>query len=352
MLLERLSNAFGPSGCEQEVRGLILEAIADDIDEHRVDALGNLITLRRARTGSASGPHRRIMVAAHMDEVGLMITHIETHIEREGWLRFVPVGGVDARVLPAKAVVIGPKRVPGVIGTKPIHLLRKDERKKVTRIEDLYIDIGVSDRSQAEASVQVGDYAVFNTRFCKMKGSPLRAVKGKAFDDRAGCAVLAQLLKQDYAFDLYATFTTQEEVGLRGARVAAYAVEPDVAFVLEGTICDDTPKKRDVSSVTQMGKGPAITIMDRSIIVDKRLVKLLLKCADVLGIPHQLKQPAAGSTDAGAIHLAREGIPTAVVSVPSRYIHSPVCMLSLSDLEHTVSLMAEALHRLEGGLPE
>ena len=348
MLLERLSNAFGPSGCEAEVRDIILDAIKDDIEEHRVDALGNLIALRKARGSSTKGFPRRIMVAAHMDEVGLMITHIE----KEGWLRFTRVGGVDARVLLAKAVVIGEKRIPGVIGIKPIHLMREDERTKMPRIEDLYIDMGSSDRSQAEKLVKVGDYAVFSTRFAAMKESPLRAVKGKAFDDRVGCAVLAELLKQSYAFDLYATFTTQEEVGLRGAQVAAYAVEPDVAFALEGTVCDDMPKKRDVSPGTRMGQGPAITIMDRSVIVDKRLVKLLLQCADKLDIPHQFKQSVTGGTDAGAIHLAREGIPAAVVSVPSRYIHSPVCMLSLSDLEHTVTLMTEALHRLEGGLPE
>lgn len=348
MLLERLSNAFGPSGCEEEVRDLILEAIKDDVDECRVDALGNLIALRRARAASTKRFPQKVMVAAHMDEVGLMITHIE----KEGWLRFSNVGGIHSRVLTAKAVVVGSQRVPGVIGTRPIHLLQEDERAKLPRIQDLYIDIGASDRSRAEQLVKVGDYAAFATKFTMVKESTLRAVKGKAFDDRAGCAVLAELVKGDYAFDLYSAFTTQEEVGLRGAQVAAYSVEPDVAFVLEGTVCDDTPKKRDVSSVTQMGKGPAITVMDRSVIVDKRLARLLLNSADDLGIPHQFKQSVTGGTDAGAIQLSREGVPTAVVSVPSRYIHSPVCMLSLSDLEHTVTLMTEALHRLEGGLPE
>jgi putative aminopeptidase FrvX len=348
LLLEKLSNAFGPSGCEEEVRAVILESIRERIDEHRVDALGNLIALRKARKKPQKESPHRVMVAAHMDEVGLMITHIE----KDGWLRFHPVGGIDPRVLLAKALVVGPQRVRGVIGMKPIHLLEEEERKRVNQLRELYIDIGASDRSEAEQFAKVGDYAVFATQFALAKDSPLRAAKGKAFDDRAGCTVLAGLLDDDYAFDLYAAFTTQEEVGQRGARVAAYAIEPDVAFALEGTVCDDMPKKRDVSPVTRMGGGPAITIMDRSVIVDKRLVRLLVRCAEELGIPHQFKRAVAGGTDAGAIHLTREGVPSAVVSVPSRYIHSPVCMLSLADLENTVALMTEALHRLEGGLPE
>ena len=348
MLLDKLTNAFGPSGCEEEVRGVLLEGIREHIDEHRVDALGNLIALRKARKKPQRDWPRKVMVAAHMDEVGLMVTHIE----KEGWLRFHPVGGIDPRVLLAKRVLVGPQRVPGIIGTKPVHVLSEEERQRVSQPRELYIDIGACDRSQAEESTKVGDYAAFATQFALAGDGPLRAAKGKAFDDRAGCAVLAELLQVDLAFDLYAAFTTQEEVGQRGARVAAYAIQPDVALVLEGTVCDDMPKKRDVTPVTRMGHGPAITFMDRSVIVDKRLVRLLVDCAEDLGIPHQFKQAVAGGTDAGAIHLTRSGVPTAVVSVPSRYIHSPVCMLSLVDLENTVALMTEALKRLEGGLPE
>ena len=193
--------------------------------------------------------------------------------------------------------------------------------------------------------VKVGDYAAFDVSFAEL-GGELRTVKGKAFDDRAGCAVLIELLRQDYSIDLHAAFTVQEEVGLRGARVAAYSIAPDLAFVLEGTICDDHPKKRDVSPTTKLGAGPAITIMDRSVIADRRLVQLLVDTAKQNGIPYQFKQPGLGGTDAGAIHLAREGVPATVVSIPSRYIHAPTCLLSLNDLDNAVRLMRAALGKV------
>jgi endoglucanase len=337
LLLKELSEALGVCGHEDAVRDLIREEIDGLVDECRIDALGNLIGLKK---GSAPSP-RKVMVSAHMDEIGLMILHIES----DGTLRFRPVGGIDARVLLAKAVLVGDKRVPGVIGVKPIHLLEKKERQQVLRHEQLGIDIGASSKEQAEKLVKIGDYAAFDVQYADL-GGVLRTVKGKAFDDRAGCAVLIELLRADYAFDFYGVFTIQEEVGGRGAKVAAYAIAPELAFVLEGTICDDLPKKRDVSPTTKLGAGPAITIMDRSMISDRRIVRLLSDTAHDEGIPHQFKQPGLGGTDAGPIHLAREGVPTGVVSVPSRYIHSPACILSLEDLDNTVRLMEKTLTRV------
>ncbi len=337
MLLKELSEVFGVSGHEGAVRQLILEAIKDLVDEHRLDALGNLIALKK---GSGKAP-RKAMVAAHMDEVGLMIMYIE----KEGSLRFRLVGGIDDRVLLSKKVLIGDNKVPGVIGSKPTHLLEPQARQQVIRVQEMSIDIGVSSKEEAERLVKVGDYAAFDTSFSEI-GGQLRTVKGKAFDDRAGCVVLIELLRERYPFDFYAAFTVQEEVGLRGAQVAAYSIAPDVAFALEGTICDDLPKKRDISPTTTLGAGPAITIMDRLLIADRRLVELLVDTAQKNGIPYQFKQPAIGGTDAGAIHLSREGVPSAVVSVPSRYIHSPVCLLSLNDLDHAVRLMRETLIRV------
>jgi len=355
LLLKELSEAFGVSGHEGKVRELVLQAIEDLVDEYHVDALGNLIGLKRgsvsnslvrdshkaSRKVSNSSVVRKVMLAAHMDEVGLMIMHIE----KEGFLRFRPVGGIDPRVLLAKKVLIGDDQVPGVIGVKPIHLLEPKARQQVIRVQDMSIDIGVSSKEEAERLVKLGDYAAFDTAFSELGGA-LRAVKGKAFDDRAGCAVLIELLREEYPFDLYAAFTTQEEVGLRGARVAAYSVAPDMAFALEGTTCDDTPKKRDVSPTTRVGAGPAITVMDRSVIADRRLVELLTDTAERNGIPYQFRQPGVGGTDAGVIHLSREGIPSAVVAVPSRYIHSAVSLLSLNDLDNTVHLMKLALARV------
>lgn len=335
MILQQLSEALGVSGHEDAVRQIIFDAIHDEVDEYRVDSIGNLITLRR---GSGQSP-LKVMVAAHMDEIGLMITHIEDN----GQLRFAPVGGIDDRILLSKTVCIGDKKVPGIIGVKPIHLQDDKEQEQVIKCDKLTIDIGATSKSEAEQLVQVGDYVAFATSFADLGPT----VKGKAFDDRAGCAVLIEIIKAGpYPFDLYGVFTVQEEVGLRGAQVAAYAIEPDVAFVLEGTICDDMPKKKDVSPTTELGKGPAITIMDRTFIADRRLVKLLVDTATELGIPYQFKQPLMGGTDAGAIHTTRTGVPSVTVAVPSRYIHSPVCLLSKSDFENAVRLMREALRRL------
>jgi len=337
LLLKKLSEAFGVSGHEDAVRQLIQDEIKDLVDEQRVDALGNLIALKKG-----GEPRRKVMVAAHMDEVGLMIVYVE----REGSLRFRPVGGIDNRVLLSKKVLIGDNKVPGVIGAKPVHLLEEKARQQVVRVEEMSIDIGASSKEEAERLVKLGDYAAFDVSFVELGGS-LRTVKGKAFDDRAGCAVLVELLRQSYPFDFYAVFTVQEEVGLRGAQVAAYSIAPHVAFALEGTVCDDLPKERDISPTTTLGAGPAITIMDRSVIADRRLVNLLVDTAHKHGIPYQFKQPGVGGTDAGAIHLARAGIPAAVVAVPARNIHSPVCTLSLNDLDNSVHLMREALARVQ-----
>ncbi len=348
MLLRELSEALGVSGHEGAVRELILAAIKDLVDEHHVDALGNLIALKKgsasvSRRAKRTGTPAKVMVAAHMDEVGLMVVFLE----REGSLRFRPVGGIDERVLLSKRVLIGDNKVPGVIGVKPIHLLEEKQRNQVMRVQEMSIDIGASSKDEAERLVKLGDYAAFDVPFAEL-GGPWRAVKGKAFDDRAGCAVLIELLKESYPFDLYAAFTVQEEVGLRGAQVAAYSIAPEIAFVLEGTICDDLPKKRDVSPTTTLGGGPALTVMDRSVVADPRLVDLLVDTAQKEGIPHQFKQPGMGSTDAGAIHLTREGVPSAVVSVPSRYIHSPACVLSGDDLDNTLRLMRATLARIQG----
>ncbi len=343
MLLEKLSNARGVSGNETEVRQILVEAIQDRVDEYRVDTMGNLIACKHSAGRASRRGAPKVMIAAHMDEVGLLIVHADD----DGRLHFNTVGGIDPRILLSKVVLIGENRVPGVIGVKPIHKMSHAEMQKVIAANDLTLDIGAGSKESALGAVQMGDYATFATEFSRL-GANL--VRGKALDDRTGCALLVDLLADDYPFDLYGVFTVQEEIGLRGARVAAYTVEPDLAFVLEATICDDSPKEKDVSPTTRLGAGPALTVADRSVISDKRLVQLLTTTARENKIPLQIKQPLIGSTDAGRLHLTREGVPSVSLAVPARYIHSPAALLSLSDYNNTLLLLKQALPKLQRGL--
>ncbi len=347
MLLEKLSNARGVSGNEAEVREVLIAAIKDRVGEYRVDTLGNLIALKKAQGARPARSRRtlKVMLAAHMDEVGLLIVHHESN----GHLRFRKVGEIDDRVLLSKVVLIGKDKIPGVIGVKPIHLLKHKEREQVIDSDSMTIDIGAKSKEEAQAAVKIGDYATFATEFSEM-GDGL--VKGKALDDRTGCAALVEIFKRDYPIDLYGVFTVQEEVGARGARVAAYAIEPHYAFALESTVCDDSPKTKDVSPVTRVGAGPAITFADNSLLSDRRLVDLLIETAKENRIPYQFKQAIAGGTDAGRIQLTKAGVPAVSVAVPTRYIHSPVSLLSKQDFEYTVALMIKALPKLAKGLPE
>jgi endoglucanase len=348
MYLEKLSNAFGVSSVESQVRKIILEAVQPYVDESWVDTMGNLFAVRKHK-GQASKPPLRVMVTAHMDEVGFMISEIK----KDGRLKFKPVGGFDPRVLLGKSVVVGPEGVPGVIGLKPIHLLKSGERGKAGSIESMYIDIGAAN-DQAEGKVSRGDFATFATKFGYLGGQTRSRqdrglVKGKALDNRAGCAVLLELLKEDYPLDLVAVFTVQEEIGLRGAQVAAYAANPDLAFILECTAADDLPRADEDDKddgFPRLGDGPAITVMDRSFIADRGLVDVLIDTAAAEGLPYQFKRPGIGGTDAGAVHLAREGVPSGTVSIPARYIHAPAAILDLVDFWNTVKLMKATLGKL------
>lgn len=335
MLLKELSEATGVSGNEDQVRARILENIRGHVDEVRVDAMGNILAHKRG-TGKQS---IRVLVAAHMDEVGLIVTGYDG----DGFLRVKAVGGLDVRFLPGAVLHVGSDRLPGVIGLRPVHLVEKEENEKLPRLENLMVDIGAKTKEEAEKLAPLGTYIAFSTPYRELGPT----VSGKAFDDRAGCTVLVELLRgEPFPFDLFAAFTVQEEVGLRGAQVAAYAIAPDCGFVLEGTIADDLPKEKEESPTTMLGGGPAITVMDRSFIADRRLVQLLVETASELGIPYQFKQPGVGGTDAGAIHRAHTGVPSVTVAVPCRYIHSPTSLLSLEDLHQTVQIMRESLTRL------
>ena len=217
---------------------------------------------------------------------------------------------------------------------------------KVVDHKKLFIDIGAPSKEEARKLVKPGDFAVFNTSYTEIGGDDWSAVRGKAFDDRAGCAVLIELLNHTFPFDLYAVFTAQEEVGLRGAHVAAFSIEPDCAFVIETTGAHELPSKKEQNPSTKLGYGPAITIMDKSVISDRHLVDILVDTAARFGIRYQIKQPGIGGTDAGAIQSVKRGVPAVTVSIPCRYIHSPASILSLNDLDSTVRLLKETLHRL------
>jgi endoglucanase len=345
MHLEALSNAFGPSSAEDDVRRLIFEAVKPHVDAWRVDTMGNLFVTRHRRLDGPLPPP--VMLAAHMDEVGFIITEVK----KNGLLKFKAVGGFDPRVLLGKAVVVGPERLPGVIGLKPIHLLKSGEFDTVGGIDTMFIDVGAD--SDASAKVKPGDLATFATRFSYLGGQAETGptagrVKGKALDDRVGCALLIELLQGDYPFDLMGVFTVQEEIGLRGARVAGYAVNPAVTIVLECTAADDLPRRDETAEpgIPVLGGGPALTAMDRSFIAHRPLLDVLINTAEAAGLPWQFKRPGIGGTDAGAIHLTRAGVPTAVVSVPARYIHSPAAIIDLADFWHTHQLVQAALPRL------
>jgi endoglucanase len=286
------------------------------------------------------------MLAAHQDEVGLMVTKIE----KGGLLRFRPVGGVDPRVLPAKVVYVGPRRVPGVIGGRPVHLQEPDERKRPYRVQDLFIDLGVTDEAQAKEQVRLGDVVVFAT-----EPGPFGEgwVKGKAFDDRAGCAVVAELLKDRYPFTLYGVFTVQEEVGMRGAGVAAWRLQPDLALAFEGTTASDVPESPKHLRSTVVGEGPALTAMDASVVVKPWILERFRAVAARRGLPLQLRRLNVGATDSGRIAVTGAGIPAVTVSVPTRYIHSPVMALNPADLDAAVRLARAFLESIaEEGIPQ
>lgn len=335
MLLKRLTECSGVSGREGEVRNVIRSEVADETHEITIDALGNLLVREKH---PKEGP--RVMLAAHMDEIGLMITFIE----KSGYLRFRPVGAIDERVLVSKSVIIGKDRIPGVIGAKPIHLQEPEEREKPLKVEQLYIDIGSKSKEETEKAAKPGDLAVFATKYEEIGEG---CAKAKAFDDRIGCAVLIEVLKASWPFPVFGAFTAQEEVGARGATVAAYSVEPDLALVIEGTTASDVPGTKGHGYSSCLGKGPVLSYVDPSLIASRPIIRRLFKVADKEGIAVQTKRLVSGATDAGRIHLAREGVPSVVVSSPCRYIHSPASVVNLSDFENTKKLVFHFLKSIE-----
>jgi len=336
LYLKELSELDGVSGDEERVRKFIEEKIKDKVDSLKVDVLGNLIAFKK---GTRS--NRKFVLAAHMDEVGFMVTNIED----DGTLSFGPVGGVDPRVVVGKHVRINGE-LPGVIGYKAIHLQKKDELLASPKFENLRVHIGARSKEEASRKVELGDYISFATDF-RQENS--RAT-GKAFDDRAGCAVLMEVIEQEqrYEDDLYFAFLVQEEPGLRGSAVLFEQVCPDLALVIEGTTAGDDPGLPEHQWATHLGDGPAITFMHRGYVVNKKIYESILQVAQKYDIKHQPKRRTAGGTDAARLAKTGGGVPAGVISVPARYIHSPLSMIDLGDFENTVKLVSKILEEGEG----
>lgn len=339
MLLTRLSKLCtldGVSGCEGAVREYILSEVRPYADEVRVDSMGNVMALRRGRKMGG----KCLMLAAHMDEVGFIVKRITD----EGMLKFGVVGGMDPRILMGKRVRVGEEKIPGIIGIKAVHLTTAEERRKVPTVSDMYIDIGATSRADAEKDVALGDYIAFDSDFYSMGDRGF--VKGKAIDDRAGCAVLLELIRQTPACDTWFVFTVQEEVGLRGAQIAAHALRPDIALVLEGTTAADLPNVDAHKRVCSAGAGVVIGIMDRGTIYDAELTRMLREICEEKQIKWQYKQYTSGGTDAGKIHLTGAGVRTCVLAAAVRYLHSPVCVASLHDIEAMEETAREFINRM------
>lgn len=335
MLLKQLTEASGVSGNEKEVRDLIISEIKDFVDTLKIDRIGNIIAYKKGKD-----INKRLMVTAHMDEVGLIIKEIDSM----GLLRFTTVGGIDKRILVSKPVLVGKDNVMGVIGAKPIHLQKREEWKRALTLDELYIDIGVKSKEEAERLVSIGDYVSFASDYVEF-GEEL--VKAKALDNRVGCSLLINLIKEVKDVSFYAVFTVMEEIGLVGAGPATYEVDPDISVVLEGTLCYDMPKLDTHLIPTYLNKGPAISLIDRTTVFDHEFRKKITSIAEKNNIPYQYRKTSMGGNDSGKIHTTKEGSITTTISVPCRYIHSPASVMSKKDYNNTYKLLKAIISEFE-----
>ena len=328
MDLKTLTEINAPAGHEQPIRRALLEELKSKGFTPYIDKMGNVIVVKE---GTGPAPRMRVMVAAHMDEVGLIVTG---HTDG-GFLKVNQAGGIDPRVLISKRILVGDDNIPGVIGAVAIHLQSAAERARVMGYRDIAVDIGAIDKKEAERKAPIGTYISFDTPYVEY-GEGFAC--GKAFDDRVGCWTILRLLEEDLPCDLVAAFVSEEEVGCRGASGAAFAQEPDIGIVLEGTTCNDLGDIPEVSQVCKAGQGVAVSFMDGSSIANRDLFKKALEVGAKEGIAHQVKASVSGGNDGGVIQRAREGIPVVVLSVPCRYIHSPSTVVNLSDVESQFEL--------------
>lgn len=336
VLLEKLCNACGISGDEGEVREIILGEIRSFADEITIDPLGNVIVFKRGK----ERPKNKLMLSAHMDEVGFIITDILD----SGLLKFDCVGGINDSAVFAKQLFVGKDKISGVVCCKPVHVLKADEKGKNPPVNTLTIDIGAKSREEAEKYVHLGDSAVFDSIYENSCGR----IISKAIDDRFGCLVLIQMIKSELPYDMHFVFCVQEEVGLRGSAAAAFTVAPDSAIVIEATTAADLPFSENEKRVCLVGGGAVVSFMDRATIYDKDYYRLAMETAYEKNIPVQTKTMIAGGNDAGAIHRSRGGVRTIAVSVPCRYLHSSSSLISASDAEAVYELVRVLAERIAG----
>jgi len=332
-LLKKLCETPGIAGYEERIQKVIKEELEKVTDEVKIDKLGNVIGIKKAKKLSGKPAPKKVMIAAHMDEIGFMVSFID----KEGFIRFAPVGGFDPKTLIAQRVVVhGRKDIGGVIGTKPIHILSEEERKKLPKIKDLFIDVGMK-KDKVSKIVRPGDFVTLDRNFMELNN---KIITAKALDDRAGVYVMIEALKRikNCYVDIYAVATVQEEVGLRGATVSSFSVEPDVG-----------PGTKEEERATALGEGTAISLMDSHTISNKKLVDFLRKIAEENKIKYQTDILLGGGTDAGAIQRSKSGVPVCTLSIPTRYIHSVVEMCHKDDIENSIKLICKFLENAHKG---
>ena len=352
-LIKELSMLFGPSGFETQVADIIEKKIAPLSDSYVRDKMGNLICL--VRCGDINAAERtKVMLSAHMDEVGLMITEICD----DGLLKFDTVGGINVSVLEGRKLTVGNEKgtISALVASKAIHHIERKDRNKANKIDKLYIDIGARDKDEASELVSVGDLATFDSEFY-LFGEKDEYMKGKALDDRMGCAALIEVMESLFNdrpkndIDLYFCFTVREEIGLSGAKVAANKIAPDLAIVLESTAIADLPDVPPAKRVADVGMGGALSIADRATIYDRAFVEFALNIGKEENIPVQLKRYVSGGNDAGSIHKSGVGVRCLALSVPTRYLHSPSCVASVDDYRSVRRLVETAVRKIDSENP-
>lgn len=336
-LLRRLSETAGAPGREERIRSIVIERLKPICDEISTDNLGNVIALKRGSGGKKAKPRQKLMISGHMDEISFLVTYIDD----EGFIRFTPLGGFDAKTLTAQRVIVhGSRDLLGVMGTKPVHLLSAEDRKVAPKIEDYFIDVGLP-AGDVKKVVTIGDSITRQRELVEIG----QTLNGKSFDNRIGLFVMLEAMGRlgAHEVDVYAVATAQEEIGVRGATVAARNINPDIGIALDITVANDVPDAKAQDHVTNLGKGTAIKIMDSSVICHPKMVAFLRRLAKSEKIPHQLEILTRGGTDTSALQRAGSGSVAGCISIPTRYVHSVIEMCHKDDIEASIRLLVRAV---------